>query len=177
MAIACALSITLVTTIDEHRLLDIAHRAIRSEVLGVPAETYSSGEPPRPVFVTIERSGKVLGCRGDLTARCSDLEQEVAMAARAACAHDPRYRPLTPTDLNGALVTVTVVEEQVRITGVDDLQPSEGLVLRLGDRTGVVLPWEGRDQRTRLRWAYRKAGITEGRAVQLFRLKAERFRG
>ena len=162
----------------EHKpLLELARVAVRAEVTGSPAPMPETRSAALPVFVTIERGGRVLGCRGSLVARSRSLEEEVVLAARAAAAHDPRYRPLTPTDLGDFQVTVTLVRRLEPISDSGGLTPSEGLVLTSGDRTGVVLPWEGRDPKTRLKWAYRKAGVPEGAAAQLYRLIAERFKG
>jgi AMMECR1 domain-containing protein len=164
---------------SEQALLDLAHTAVRAEVLGRSSPTPAGRSPAVPVFVTLERDGKVLGCRGSLSTRTSSLEEEVALAARSAAAHDPRYRPLTPADLDPLQVTVTLVRRQEPLTRdeIGSLTPGEGLVLRQGSRTGIVLPWEGRDPAVRLRWAYRKAGVVESSAAQLYRLTAERFKG
>jgi AMMECR1 domain-containing protein len=164
---------------SEQPLLALAHSAVRAEILGLPSPTPPGRSLALPVFVTLERDGKVLGCRGSLSARTASLEEEVALAARSAAAHDPRYRPLTSADLDHLRVTVTLVRRQEPITRdeISSLAPGDGLVLRQGGRTGIVLPWEGRDPAVRLRWAYRKAGAAEGSAAQLYRLTAERFKG
>ena len=162
---------------DQQVLVDLARQAVESEVRHL--------EPPRPkvhsgakaVFVTIERNGKVIGCRGDLTSRTASEEDEVVLAARAAAAHDPRYGPLKLTDLQGFLVTVTVVSKLDPMSSVDGLLPSDGLVLQAGNKKGIVLPWEGKDPQMRLKWAYKKAGVPENSAVTLFRLTASRCRG
>jgi len=135
--------------------------------------------PAEGVFVTIERNNVVLGCRGTLRLHCRSLEEEVAEAARSAAGSDPRYRPLTRADLKDFLVTVTIIErlEPMERGAVASLRPDDGLVLTAGGRTGVVLPYEGKDPAVRLRWAYRKAGVTEGAACTLLRMTAERFRG
>ena len=173
----CAFGAPDVDPVEQQRLLKIAHEAIEREVDGRPAQRFDHGSAAQAVFVTIERSGAVIGCRGDLTPRTSSLEEEVATAARSACAHDPRYRPLVGSDLKTLMVTVTIVHGQERIESVDGLSPSDGLVLVSNGRSGVVLPWEGKDPRTRLSWAYRKAGVSRGASASLFRLEAERFRG
>lgn len=162
---------------DVGALIKLARHAVTAEVAKREPPTPDKTTPARPVFVTIERKGVVLGCRGSLVVRSESLEGEVVAAARAAAAHDPRYRPLSPADLNGFLVTVTIVERQEAIHEVDGLKPEDGLVLVSGDQTGVVLPWEGKDPHVRLDWAYRKAGVSKGAKVALYRLIAQRFRG
>lgn len=162
---------------DGAALVRLARDAVAAEVRGEPPPSVGSRSPARPVFVTIERRGRVVGCRGSLVCRGRSLEEAVVLAARAAAGHDPRYPPLARADLAEYLVTVTVVERLEALERVETLAPAEGLVLRAGGRTGVVLPWEGRDPRVRLGWAYRKAGVAAGTSCRLERLIAERWRG
>ena len=164
-------------TQEQEALIAIARSAVRSEILANAYKAPNTKTPPQPVFVTIEIDGKVVGCRGSLIARSASLESEVALEARAAAEHDPRYRPLRPADAERFLVTVTIVSRTEPIGSVDGLKPEDGLVLESGDRKGIVLPWEGKDPKVRLGWAYRKAGVAEGSPVSLYRLVAERFRG
>jgi AMMECR1 domain-containing protein len=166
-----------VDQVDPPALILLAHRTIEREVSGLPNEAVTGKVPSQPVFVTIERGGKLLGCRGSLVPRQVSLEREVQEDALAACAHDPRNRPLTRSDLKGMLVTVTVVSRLIPVEGVSGLQPADGLVLESGNATGVVLPWEGKDPDVRLKWAYKKAGVDRSQPVSLFVLKGERYRG
>ena len=158
-------------------LVQLARKSVEAEVLHRPIPKPVTRTEVRPVFVTIEKYGKVLGCRGDISCRTTSLEDEVIQAARGAAAHDPRYRPLTQGDLKDFLVTVTIVSRKESISRVDSLEPSDGLVLVSGDKKGIVLPWEGRDPQIRLKWAYKKAGVADGAPASLFRLIASRSRG
>ena len=160
-------------------LIALARETVKCQALHQPLPLASDSDAPLPVFVTIERHGKVVGCRGSLRATQSSLQREVARAARSATAFDPRYRPLSPDEVRDFLVTVTVVHRQMPLAEADlgSLAPEEGLVLQSGERLGIVLPFEGRDPRVRLGWAFKKAGVSPGASVRLFRLEAERFRG
>lgn len=179
MVFAMYAAITLRQTVSEQdtQLISVARAAVRAEVLHKTPPRPVTHSPARAVFVTIERNGKVLGCRGDLTPRFGSLEEEVIEAARSASVHDPRYRPLSPADLKDFLVTVTVVSRVERIANVATLQPTDGLVLDSGGKKGIVLPLEGKDPAVRLEWAYRKAGVAEGASAVLYRLTATRCRG
>lgn len=165
------------TTYDERALIGLARASVVAEVRGEAPPPLRTKTPARAVFVTIERGGKVLGCRGGLVALAGSLEEGVVAAARSAARHDPRYRPLRPDELKDFLVTVTVVDRLEPLPDVAALGPEDGLALTSGGRTGVVLPWEGRDPAVRLKWAYRKAGVAEGSAARLRRVVAVRFRG
>lgn len=163
---------------DSHpEWIQVARRAVVAEVSHTSLPELPNLGPSHPVFVTIERADRVLGCRGALVSRRAGLAEEIADAARGAAAHDPRYRPLSVKDLDHFLVTVTVVDRLEAISGVDGLRPEDGLVLESGGKSGIVLPWEGKDPAVRLRWAYQKAGVSAGASVKLQRLVAGRWRG
>jgi uncharacterized protein len=175
MALACVPA--LCQPSDETRLIEIARSAVTSEVTHTPWKSPAPEGTAQPVFVTIEINGVVRGCRGDLDLRRTSLSEEVALAARGAATHDPRYTPLTAKDLKSFLVTVTLVDALRPIENVQGLRPADGLVLTSGNRKGIVLPWEGKDPMTRLKWAYKKAGVPETASVKLELLVARRFRG
>ncbi len=163
--------------LSDPELISLARAAISAEVRHLAPPSPLTHSLPQGVFVTVEINGQVRGCRGELSAMGGSLEEEIVREARAAADHDPRYRPLQESDLRSFLVTVTIVDRTAPMGPLSSLQPEEGLVLRQGDRVGVVLPYEGRKPETRLTWAYRKAHASEGAPVQLSRLLGRRFRG
>lgn len=161
---------------DDRRVLAAyARAAVIAEVTRAKPPKPMKRHPAKPVFVTIDIHGNVHGCRGSLDIRTGSLEDEIILSAREAAAHDPRYRPLTPKQLADFRVTITIVESKRPISDVSDLSPSDGLALRSGSKWGIVLPWEGKDPRVRLGWAYRKAGVPEGSTATLYVLKGDRF--
>lgn len=160
-------------------MIALARETVKREVLHQAPPITRDEDTPAPVFVTIEGRGEILGCRGVLRTTQSSLQREVVRAARSAASGDPRYRPLSPADLKGFRVTVTIVESQTPLSSgdLDSLSPEDGLILQSGERVGIVLPFEGRDPPMRLSWAFKKAGVARGSSVRLFRLQAQRFRG
>lgn len=169
-------SITLQDEVrDKHsRWLPQVRRWMVAAIEGKPSPDLHSQTPPVPVFVTVERHGRVLGCRGSLQIRSDRLERELELAARSAVRHDPRYPPIQRQELDQARITITFVERLLPVRDVKRLTTETGLVLRSGNRVGVVLPFEGRDPETRLKWAYQKAGIQFGSSVSLFAMHATR---
>ena len=167
---------------SEETLIAIARAAVVREVMGtapfVPPSS-ASKLPAQGVLVTIERRGVVVGCRGTLLPQTRNLADEIMSAACAAAGHDPRYRPLLPADLRDFKVTVTLIDrvEPLNVSQIQTLAPADGLVLTAGTHTGIVLPWEGKDPKVRLHWAYQKAAIAENAPCTLKRLIARRFRG
>jgi len=142
-------------------ILDMAKLARRSvfDSLSKDYHPQKTGRlRPAGAFVTIEKDGVVYGCRGYLTSPHPTLEQTVDAAAHLAARKDPRYGPVRLGASDRWRVTVTIVDALKPCQNVVELQPSEGLVLTQGTKIGVVLPFEGRDPKARLKWAYTKAG-------------------
>ena len=155
----------------------LAKETVIAAVRSTPLPKTKILSTAKPVFVTIEVNGSVRGCRGTLLPQSANLGDEIRRAAEGAAIHDPRYQPLRVSDLLRMAVTVTIVDRLESIPSVAGLRREDGLVLRSGNRTGIVLPWEGFDADTRLQWAYKKAGVAPGSSVQLQRLTGERYRG
>ncbi|MDO8587003.1 MAG: AMMECR1 domain-containing protein [Armatimonadota bacterium] len=137
-ALALTLPASASRTYNQDKLLALAREAVKAEVEAKAPPAIRSKSPARPVFVTIEIKGRVVGCRGSLDVRSRSLEEEVVLAARAAASHDPRYRPLTRNDLKDFHVTITIVERTEPIGDVSSLAPADGLVLKAGGRAGIV---------------------------------------
>lgn len=156
-------------------LAEFTFRTVDALLKGRPLPIATSKSPTKGVFVTIESNGKVLGCRGTLEPSESSLEQEIQKAAKSATLFDPRYNRVQ-VGKNPYAVTLTIVERMEAIGSVASLRPEEGLILRSSKGVGVVLPWEGKDPQTRLRWAYTKANTPRTSAVKLERLFAKRYR-
>ena len=156
-------------------LAEFTYRSVEA-LLGGQAMPKPAGKAPaQGVFVTIEIAGKVGGCRGTLDPTELTLEREIQKAVRSGALFDPRYGPVR---LKGRefKVTLTIVDRLVPVGDIGTLRPEDGLVLRANGRTGIVLPWEGKDPHTRLRWAYMKAGVRQGTSAQIEILKAQRYR-
>lgn len=147
----------------------------------VRAELGQSSPPPflagpaQGIFITIEAKGKVAACRGTLAPTQPSLDQEIRHAARHAVHHDPRWGPFRPKGRDYS-ITLTLVDRLSPLDRIDALLPQQGLVLTAQGRKGIVLPWEGRDPFTRLKWAYAKAKVPLGSNAALEVLFARRTR-
>ena len=156
-------------------LAEFTYRTVDAILKSQPLPTPPSKSPTKGVFVTIESNGKVLGCRGTMEPSEASLELEIQKAAKSAALFDPRYHRVV-LGKNAYAVTLTIVERTEPLGSVETLKPDQGLILRSSLGVGVVLPWEGKDPKTRLSWAYTKANTPKNAAVKLERLFAKRSR-
>lgn len=158
-------------------LLAIARNAI-AQALGVeqasgvahsaPDATAAWLATPAACFVTLTRHGELRGCIGSLEAHRS-LLADVRHNAVAAALQDPRFPPLTATELAGIRIEVSLLSAAEPMQFADEtdalaqLRPRvDGLVFEFGYHRSTFLPqvWEQLPQpRQFMAQLKRKAGL------------------
>lgn len=156
---------------EQHYLGEVARFGVMSGFAGKNAQDLP--EPPAGVlhdllgsFVTLTLQGNLRGCIGSIIGQ-EPLYRNVAHMARAAAFEDPRFPPLTPEEWARASMEVSVLGP---LTPCPDPQAVEvgrhGLLLQLGQRSGVFLPKvpveQGWDLPAYLENLCRKAGLPSG---------------
>lgn len=142
---------------DGRRLAELARATVEYGVRGGTAgEPRLDGLPqrlarPQAAFVTLKHRGGLRGCVGGVEA-VKPLAAAVVRAASNAAFADPRFPPLSPEELPGMELSVSVLSPLERVFPADDaallglLRPGvDGLVLADGSTSrGVFLPqvWE-----------------------------------
>jgi len=170
----------------EHPYVSLARKAIRhylatGEILDPAAGP--DDPPPAGVFVSLyergvpgESDGSLRGCVGTYRPAQRTLSREIAHAAVAAAASDPRFPPLLSGEVDGLDVTVYVLGEIEPVEGLDDLDPSRyGVIVEgPGGCTGLLLPAiPGISTAARqVEIARRKASFSPDDPVQLYRFDA-----
>jgi len=154
---------------DEQRYLkELVRLAIASRLTG-----RGPGAPPEPptdllkselgAFVTLKRNGHLRGCIGHLVGS-GPLYTTVWNMAQAAAFQDPRFNPLTPPELDGLDIEISILGP---LEPCPDPQQVEigrhGLIVRRGANQGLLLPqvpveW-GWDREQFLAQTCRKAGL------------------
>lgn len=137
---------------DRSTLLKLAREVIERGVAGkkrlVPnLEQYSEPlQTPGAAFVTLYLDGNLRGCIGALTAR-RPLVAEVASVAHSAAFDDPRFPPLSATELPLVDISISVLSPSKPLSFaserelLDMLRPGvDGLILSDGSRSGTFLP-------------------------------------
>ncbi|MBU1230356.1 MAG: AmmeMemoRadiSam system protein A [Proteobacteria bacterium] len=159
----------LTLTPDEKQTLkELARLAIASRLTGrgpaaAPAPATETLRRPLGAFVTLKRDGALRGCIGNLVG-AGPLYETVWGMAQAAAFQDPRFNPLTPPELDGLEIEISIMGP---LEPCPDPQLVEigrhGLIMRRGARQGLLLPqvpveW-GWDREQFLAQTCRKAGL------------------
>lgn len=175
--------------------LRLASQALCSRVLRGRAPTVELDSLPAPLqtqgasFVTLTYEGGLRGCIGSLTAHQA-LAADIAANAVKAGFEDPRFPPVTESELAGAEIEVALLSAATPMRFADEadllaqLRPGrDGLILQDRDRRGTFLPkvWESLTTPAEfLGLLKRKTGLPPDRwspEVQAWRYVAESFKG
>jgi AmmeMemoRadiSam system protein A len=159
---------------DKRQLLAIARGAIEAAICHDPAVRYAALKPasgslpaalnePAAAFVTIHEHGELRGCIGLLRFE-APLWRNVMEAAVAAALDDPRFLPVSESELPALELEVSVLDPPVDI---DDpagfVAGRHGIVVERGLHRALLLPQVatemGWDERHMLEAVCRKANL------------------
>ena len=176
----------MLTDEQKRALVDVARRAVVSEVTHQPPEPVRHGiglPDASGVFVTIKRHGELRGCLGTLKCRRS-LAEEVAQCAADAASEDPRFPPVNEEELPELEVEVSVLGplEEIEPDPANVVVGRHGLVAEQGDRRGLLLPqvaaeWDWTAEQF-IRQTCMKAGLPGDawrNGARIYRFEAEVF--
>ena len=117
---------------------------------------------PRGAFTTLHLRGRLRGCIGYVFPADS-LYKTVADAARAAAFDDPRFNPVTLTEVPELKVEISVLSPLQPVRPEEVVVGRHGLIITHGSRRGLLLPqvaieWEW-NRETFLAQTCLKAGL------------------
>jgi AmmeMemoRadiSam system protein B/AmmeMemoRadiSam system protein A len=149
-------------------LLDVAKQSVESAVkknklLDVPQGLPQALMEDRGAFVTITEKGQLRGCIG-YTSAVKPLAETVRDVAALAALQDPRFPPVTATELPNLRYEVSVLSPLRHVSNVDQVRVGEhGLLMKNGDNEGLLLPQVASEQhwdrKTFLEQTALKAGL------------------
>lgn len=126
--------------------------------------------PSRPLFrenrggfVTLKKDGQLRGCIGYIMP-LKPLIQTIADNAESAALRDPRFPPVTGSELSGLSIEISVLSPVREISDPKEVEVGKhGLIMSRGNRSGVLLPqvpmeW-GWNREEFLSHTCRKAGL------------------
>lgn len=174
-------------------LLTLARESIDRGLAGQPApqiepETYPAAlQERRACFVTLTRKGELRGCIGHLEAK-QPLLLDVVENAWSAAFRDPRFPPLTVTEMKDLSIQISVLTPPVRLFFtseqdlIEDIRPGiDGLILEEGRHRGTFLPsvWDSLPEPAAfLQHLKTKAGLPTDHwsdQIRIYRYETESF--
>jgi len=171
-----------------HPLVQLARRTIEvyvqeREQIEPPQELAEGMRRRAGAFVTIHRHGRLRGCIGTIQPACKSVAEEVIRNAISAATRDPRFPPVSGSELKDLEIKVDVLSEPEPVDNLDQLDPKRyGLIvesLSHPRKRGLLLPdLEGIETvEEQVYWTrYHKAGITDpDEAVQMYRFEVKRY--
>lgn len=130
------------------------------------------------VFVSLKRKGQLRGCIGTITPQERTLAEEVQKNALSSAFRDPRFPPLSPSELSDLEISVDVLTPPEVVKDRSELDPARyGVIVESGWRKGVLLPaLEGVETiEEQLSIALQKAGISPREPYKIYRFEVQRF--
>jgi len=117
----------------------------------------------RGVFVTLKKNGELRGCIGRIVAD-TPLYLAVSQMAIEAATSDPRFRPVSFSELKDIEIEISVLSPFEKIKSLDEIVVGrDGLMIQKGFYSGLLLPQVpteyGWDKKTYLEHLCLKAGL------------------
>ncbi|MBF0253815.1 MAG: AmmeMemoRadiSam system protein B [Candidatus Omnitrophica bacterium] len=130
---------------EEHtQLVTYVRQVLEAHFRNTPAPQLSMNSPvllsPRGVFVTLNKEGRLRGCVGRITTD-RPVRETLPQMALAAALNDPRFPPVTESELDQLEIHISLLTVPERIDSWKDVRlGTDGLIVRRGAKTGVFLP-------------------------------------
>jgi len=143
--------------------------------LGLPGDMINQ---KAGVFVSLKKNGNLRGCIGTFIPTQENIAQEIIKNAISAAVDDPRFSPVTASELGDLTISVDVLSPPEEISDISELDPKKyGVIVSSGYKKGLLLPdLEGVDTAgEQVDIAKRKAGIYPDEKVKLYRFEVKRY--
>jgi AmmeMemoRadiSam system protein A len=130
------------------------------------------------VFVSLKKNGNLRGCIGTFMSTQENIAKEIIKNAISVAIDDPRFSPVTASELGDLTISVDVLSPPEEISDISELDPKKyGVIVSSGYRKGLLLPdLEGVDTAgEQVDITRRKAGIYPDEKVKLYRFEVKRY--
>lgn len=137
------------------------------------------GNIRKGVFVTLHKGKELRGCIGTYLPTKSNILEEIIYNAISAATEDPRFPPVSPSELDSITYSVDVLEPPEPVKDLSELDPKKfGVIVSKGFMRGLLLPdIEGVNTvEEQLRIAKMKAGITPyDEDIEIYKFRVTRY--
>jgi AmmeMemoRadiSam system protein B/AmmeMemoRadiSam system protein A len=130
---------------EKSELLTLARKSVeyvvqQKDAYEPPASTSATLNQERGAFVTLTESGALRGCIG-YTSATKPLYMTVRDTATLAAMRDPRFPPVSASELPNLEYEISVLSPLRRVMDVQQIKVGEhGLLMKNGDSEGLLLP-------------------------------------
>jgi AmmeMemoRadiSam system protein B/AmmeMemoRadiSam system protein A len=130
---------------EKAELLALARKSVeymieKNEPYAPTASASESLNREYGAFVTLTEGGNLRGCIG-YTAPIKPLYMTVRDTATLAATRDPRFRPVTASELPKLAYEISVLSPLRRVTDIEQIKVGrDGLLMKNGDSEGLLLP-------------------------------------
>lgn len=92
-------------------------------------------------FVSLHAHGQLRGCIGTTAPTTESVAWEIVQNAVSACSRDPRFTPVTVSELNSLEYSVDVLGQPEPVSSPTELDVKRyGVIVSCGNRRGLLLP-------------------------------------
>jgi AmmeMemoRadiSam system protein A len=166
-----------------HPVVELAKETVESYV--------REGKTPKPskltpemreragVFVSLHKHGQLRGCIGTFEPAKDNVAKEIIANAISSSTGDPRFPPVTASELDELEYSVDILTKPEPITDISQLDNKKyGVIVECGWKKGLLLPdLEGVDSvEEQIAICRLKAGISPGEPIKLYRFQVRRFK-
>lgn len=151
----------------------------QGKITGPPTQLTPEMKEKAGVFVSIHKRDALRGCIGTFEPQEDNVAQEVIVNAISSATRDPRFPPVTQSELEDLDYSVDVLTEPEPVEDISTLDPKKyGVIVECGYRRGLLLPdLEGVDSvEQQISICCQKAGIAPGQSIKLYCFKVKRYK-
>lgn len=119
----------------------LTHYLIEGSLMEMPSYvTEEMLNTKRGVFVSLKKFGALRGCIGTIFPVTESIAEEIMRNAIEAGEGDPRFSPVSESELPDIVFSVDVLTEPI-VASKEELNPKKyGVVVRSGRKSGLLLP-------------------------------------
>jgi len=166
-----------------HPVVELAKETVESYI--------REGKTPQPrgltpemremagVFVSLHKHGQLRGCIGTFEPKQKNVAEEIIANAISSSARDPRFPPVTASELDDLEYSVDILTKPEPVTDINQLDHKKyGVIVESGGKKGLLLPdLEGVDSvEEQIAICRLKAGMSASEPVKLYRFQVRRFK-
>lgn len=167
----------------EDPYVQLARKALEAyvstkEIIAVPKDTTADLlNRQAGTFVSLKIDGYLRGCIGTIVPTKASIAEEIIHNAISAAVYDPRFSPVTKSELPALVYSVDVLGETEKVTEIEALDPKRyGVIVTHDGKRGLLLPnLDGIDTvEEQIAIAKEKAGIPKHQPVAIERFEVIR---